>query len=488
MTRGKTTRNLFTPKLRGGVIGGTGYNFQDAYILTALPDWLAGGTFHSFVKEGFDDLDVRFGNGPDISTWHYQLKDHPVAVSEFRHVLPGFQAAARRPELNVERLILGCSGLAPKLASLWKMTKEFRGARLAHSDAALGATRNHLLAQIAKLKLTAWADLIIDQIVIDHENPWLSDTEPQALMQRFRGKFITLPLYHQEEPAVLDRLFTSLALRINKAIRRGLHRDEILDIIKEELAGASKGRATVVYLHGWIRQRYGIPADVEIDWTEHFDHTTLRVAPREIWQARLLPALHGLRQRFDGEDHRRLISLRARAPLSAGLAFGHTFAEAAGYSIIVEQPSPGAAGSIQYWRTDSPAVSLEPLERSEIENEAVSDEVVVAIGITDDPRPKVERYLVGAGLTVRASLYLYPPGGAGPTSVSDHTAAALGAALKREIRRFADRHAARVVHLFYYGPLGLAVLLGQKLNGLPDVQCYERDKADGYTPSCRLPA
>jgi hypothetical protein len=32
------------------------------------------------------------------------------------------------------------------------------------------------------------------------------------------------------------------------------------------------------------------------------------------------------------------------------------------------------------------------------------------------------------------------------------------------------------------------VLLGQKLNGLADIQCYERDKTNGYVPSCRLPA
>ncbi|MGH8703153.1 MAG: SAVED domain-containing protein [Burkholderiales bacterium] len=44
------------------------------------------------------------------------------------------------------------------------------------------------------------------------------------------------------------------------------------------------------------------------------------------------------------------------------------------------------------------------------------------------------------------------------------------------------------MHLFFFGPFGLAVLLGQKLNGLADIQCYERSKAPGYTPSCRLPA
>ena len=54
------------------------------------------------------------------------------------------------------------------------------------------------------------------------------------------------------------------------------------------------------------------------------------------------------------------------------------------------------------------------------------------------------------------------------------------------MRRFADRHEAGLIHFFFFGPLGLAVLLGQKFNGLPDIQCYERNKIDGYGPSCRL--
>jgi hypothetical protein len=72
--------------------------------------------------------------------------------------------------------------------------------------------------------------------------------------------------------------------------------------------------------------------------------------------------------------------------------------------------------------------------------------------------------------------------------VDAQTVGALAAAVKREIRRACNRYTPRVIHLFYFGPLGLAVLLGQKLNGLADIQCYERSKTSGYTPSCRLPA
>lgn len=470
------------------MIGGAGYNFQDAYIVTTLPAWLGDPAFRSFIKEGFEDVDVQFDDNRGTWTWHYQLKDHSVTAQEFREVLTGFSAVAGRTDLNATRFILGCTGLASNLASLSKLIQEFRGAGKTHSEAALLATRKDLQDVIVKLKLADWADFIIDRVEIDHENPGLSDTEPAVLMERFRGKFITVPLYHHEEPAVLDQLFMRLMVPINRAIRTGITREKILRLIEEELATATKGPATVVYLHGWARQRYDVPPDVEIDWTEHFDHSALRVAPPEVWSGELLPELRDLRERFDGEGHRRTIWLRARAPLSAGIAFGHSFTEATGYSITVQQPSPGAGGGIQYWGTDSASTGPERLEVHEVEGEVAGDEVAVGIGVTDDARPKVVRYLGRAGLKVRASLYLYPQGGPGPTSVSERNVGGVALALKREMRRFADRHGARLIHLFYFGPLGLAVLLGQKLNGLADVQCYERDKADGYTPSCRLPA
>jgi hypothetical protein len=83
-TRGNS---LFAPRQRGGVIGGLGYNFQDAYIITVLPQWLADPDFQSFIKEGFEDVDVVFAGESGTRVRHYQLKDHEVTLSEFREVL-----------------------------------------------------------------------------------------------------------------------------------------------------------------------------------------------------------------------------------------------------------------------------------------------------------------------------------------------------------------------------------------------------------------
>lgn len=486
--RNQRDGSLFAARQRGGVIGGAGYNFQDAYIVTQLPGWLAEPGFLSFIKEGFDDVDVIMADGTATQIRHYQLKDHEVSLAEFRGVLERFKVAAERPGLSATGFVLGCCGLDRRTAAMWRRIKEFRGARKSHSDAALGPTRRELVALFAKHKLSAFADLLVDKVEIDYENPGLRDTDPGLLMERFRGSFIRIPLYGNEGHEVLDRLFERLMVQVNRSIRVGISRAELEAMIKMELAASVKGRAVVVHLHGWARQAYDIPADEEIDWTQHFDHSTLRVPAPELWEKELLPRLNELRGRFDGSPDRRLIWLRARAPLSAGIALGHVFAEAAGYSIRVQQLSPGAPEATQYWETDARADAGYRIESHELDGDPAGEDVVVGIGVTDDPRPKIEHYVAEVDLKIRGAIYLQPSGGPSATSLDAETVGAFAAAVKREIRRVCNRYSPRVIHLFYLGPLGLAVLLGQKLNGLADVQCYERNKTTGYTPSCRLPA
>jgi hypothetical protein len=480
--------SLFSPKRRGGVIGGLGYTFQDAYIVTVLPQWLADPEFQSFLKEGFDDLDVVFANSGGSRVRHYQIKDHAVSLAELREIVENFAAAAGRPGVNATSFAIGCCGLAPKVRALWAKVKELRGARKTHSDAALKPTIAELLGQLKKLGLSSHANLLLDGVEIDHGTPGLRDADLRILKERFRGAFMTLPAYRGEEASVLDHLFERLLVRVTMAARSGITRGDIETMVRIELATAVKGPAVVVHLHGWARQAYDILADEEIDWTEHFDHATLRVPAPDVWAKELLPTLHEVRRRFDASPDRRMIWLRARAPLSAGFAFGHAFAEAAGYSIRIQQPSPGAAEAVQYWETNGQADPAYRIDTRNVGGVASCQDLVVGIGVTDDPRPKVEHYLAKTDLKICAAIYLQPLRGPSATSIDAQTVGAFASAVKREIRRACNRYSPRLIHIFYLGPLGLALLLGQKLNGLADIQCYERSKSTGYIPSCRLPA
>lgn len=442
--------------------------------------------FESFIKEGFDDVDVIFKNATGKWTWHYQLKDHLVNVTEFREVLERFSKLSQDTNLKPRRFILGCIGLAPSLVSLWRIVKEYRETKLIYSTKILGSTLIDLNEKVDKLNLSNWADLIVELLEIDVVDNTLSDTEMTFHMERFRAKFIGSPFYHQEDLGAVDRLFLQLAVRVNKGARVGFTREGITHLIEKEFASAVKGPAIVVYLHGWVRQNYEVEADIEVDWTDYFDRDTLRLPTAEIWTEKLLPELVNVRERLDDDGHRRNIWLRTRAPLSVGMMFGHVFAEAAGYSITIQQQSPGVDGGLQYWSTDS--IQQEALHLDIVELEGVSSgkDVVIGIGITDDVKPRVDQFLARTSLKGCATLYLHPSDGPGPLTVNENNVGALAISIKQHMRRFADQQRARIIHLFYFGPLGLSVLLGQKLNGLPDIQCYERDKLEGYVSSCLL--
>ena len=294
--------------------------------------------------------------------------------------------------------------------------------------------------------------------------------------------------YKGETAELIDKLFNALSVIVTKKTRVGITKIELEELIRSELVSVKKGPATVVYLHGWIQQEYSDPADSIIDWTRYFDHATLETPPHAIWQEELLPELVSLREKFDADGSKRNIWLRSKAPLSAGLAFGNVFSEALGYNIQIEQPSPGSLKPVQYWQTDTPDEKSIEIKNSITDGLPNSEDLVIGIGVTDDPKPKMEEFLQKSGLKFCAAAYLYPSSGPDDTVIDEQTSAGFARSIKKEIRKVCSQFNPKKIHLFYFGPLALAVLLGQKLNGLSDIQCYERSKEQAYVPSCLINA
>ena len=69
MSDEKPRATLSDKQARGGVIGGKGYGFQAAYIVSGIPLWLAGPDFVQFLQEGAGDVDVRFNRAGGEERW-----------------------------------------------------------------------------------------------------------------------------------------------------------------------------------------------------------------------------------------------------------------------------------------------------------------------------------------------------------------------------------------------------------------------------------
>jgi len=190
--------SLFNPKSRGGVIGGKGYNFQDSYIITQIPHWLKMPNFHSFIKEGIDDVDIVFKENNITIAWHYQLKNHQVNKKEFKEVVQNFWKISQRPGIKSEHYIIACCGLTEDISSLWNKVKEYRELIKIFDDSKLESTKADIVTGIKKLEILEYTDFIIEKLTVDEFNYKLSEDNIDHLRELFRGRIIELPLCKQE--------------------------------------------------------------------------------------------------------------------------------------------------------------------------------------------------------------------------------------------------------------------------------------------------
>jgi hypothetical protein len=259
-------------------------------------------------------------------------------------------------------------------------------------------------------------------------------------------------------------------------------RQTLLEIIDARRLRAEDQTAPAicVWLHGWDRQAYETPATVELDWTAHFDRDARRLPLPSDWDESLLPDLRQLRDDLRKRKDGRFIDLRARAPLTVMLAVGAIFPHVAGFSFRVEQPT---AGRIHYWRTEAePSQTRFEVRHSQGES---GPNVVVGLAVSGDGLSDIQGFREAYGFD--ALVYCEPSSGTGAASVaSEAELSALAASAKEVIRLARGRFSAHRIHLVYYGPLSLALAIGQHLNALGTIVTYERDSEGGYQPSVTL--
>ena len=75
--------SLFDRKYTGGLHGHRGYDFEDSYVLSQLPNWLTLADLVSFQQELLTDLELFFGSG---RRWFIQIKKHSLETKEFRKI------------------------------------------------------------------------------------------------------------------------------------------------------------------------------------------------------------------------------------------------------------------------------------------------------------------------------------------------------------------------------------------------------------------
>ena len=134
---------------------------------------------------------------------------------------------------------------------------------------------------------------------------------------------------------------------------------------------------------------------------------------------------------------------------------------------LVRRQGPGL------WRTDDAANGEAALNPDRVPI-GQGDDVVVVVGLTNDPSADVARFVRSIGLPVAEMLVLNPVGGSGYEVVTGGgNAVAWVVAVRDAVRAFLGEHPGARIHLFMACPGAVAMFLGHRWNRLATTTVYE---------------
>jgi hypothetical protein len=217
-----------------------------------------------------------------------------------------------------------------------------------------------------------------------------------------------------------------------------------------------------------------------LDWSTHFDRSARRVPAASVWETELVPQLNDLKTRIQAAGAVRTIRFRGKCALSTGVALGATFPTVGGWTFEILQPT-----SKDPWRSDAKPTANYAMQEEIIEGDANGPDLVLGLNIRGDGRDDVLRYIRTSGPIPSAYVFLAPPTQGAQSIRGPEDAVAMAIAVREHLGVLLKARNLRRTRLFVFGPLGLAVFLGQQLTSVGQVQLFEYQDP-GYVPSALL--
>jgi WD40 repeat protein len=228
---------------RGGVIGGKGYGFQAAYIVSRIPRWLADPDFTMFLQEGAGDVDVRFGREGGEERRYVQVKNYAVKPATAREVFTQFLDTDKGSPGTYTRFTLACPGLHDKLKPLRAAVEELRAAApffRPGQDLILDNTWADLEKLVKKLGLPLDAAFLVDKVHFDTDLAGLKDAT--SLRRLFTGSLVELERWTIVPPEAAARAYEKLALKCHQALRETYTRQQVEAMIQEAVEEVAPAR------------------------------------------------------------------------------------------------------------------------------------------------------------------------------------------------------------------------------------------------------
>ncbi len=471
----------------GGLHGERGYKFQDAYIVSKIPDWICDAYFIQILKEGSGDVDVAFKKDDQLFRIYTQIKDYLITPSEFKTILKEFKDKDTATPNTYQRFVLASTGLNDGVTKLKTALDRVRESKdyFTPQDKVTADTLASVTAITKELDVEGDESFILEKVYFDDAWPGLTNLE--QIIRLFCGGMQNVHSYQEKIKTfrhIFHPLYTYIVDSSGKTINRADLEAKMTEFVENYRLQMEEKGFTLRMYH-WEDAPYELKLEYDevLDWSKYFERKSRKIATPEVWQEELLPALSALQKRVRESGTVRLIKLEGSACLSAGVALGWAFPEVGEYVIEIQ---PRLGQKIEPWRTDTSVQKVFNLNVLDEEIYADGSGLAVKFNIVADVTTDLDKYISNSGSRFKASLQLTPEGGIGEI-ITRESAIGYARSAKRLIRETVAKYGVDKIHLFFAGPLGVAIFLGQLLNSMPEVQCHEQKQDGGYQLSCLIP-
>lgn len=473
--------SLLSSEAMGGITAAKGFDFQLRYTACNVPLWLLEAAFHQLLYEGSGDIDIRYTEEGKSTRIHIQVKDHDVQPAELKTVIQDFiQLDANSPD-TYQCFKLVCPSLSSTLRPVENALMRYRGAK-AFYDAKSGTselTKKDLDERLRKAGLGDHIDFICAKVFLDVGHGDMHHDE--RAVDQFIGRLLRHPSYEEKVRAMVLPAFAEVLREIGARKGSVIERAEIEKLLEAAVAsGIAAEKKITVWLQNWTNEMFDVPADYTLDWSARFDRPSRKVPSAEAWKTQLVPEMEELKRKISAERKERLIRFRGKCALSSGVALGATFPTVGGWAFEIPQPP-----AKEPWRSD--AVPTEPYDLTieELDGAASGQDIVLGLNIRGDGRQDVIKYVESTGTTPQKYVFISPQSQGAQSIRGAGDAVAFAQAVRENLGRILKKHDVRKTRLFFYGPLALAIFLGQQLTSVGEIQLFEYQDP-GYIPTATL--
>ena len=462
------TASLLEKESTGGAIARVGFEYQDAYVLERLPEWLAQGAFSHVVSEAIGDIEVCYFNPEGgILRVMYEAKNHTLTVTEFWAEIARFKTTHYTSPHEFPRFVLVCRGYNSNTNPLVTKIERLRGVGSSYE------TESPILA-VSRKELLEWTskngyEPELAEFALDHVEfiTYASESADQAFIGKLDEKLPELDLSGRQ------------AARLRDAYKVQIARSSSMPVYRKELEAAlcdlsdverQKWLNTPIRIHLVARA----VAYYELGLNVGPFNGDARASKSAADWFSLLVATERIAQFISESTLRRCIELDGKQRMSTAGVLGYAFSATRGFVLTIVH------NGTSYRTAIHERCAGIFFQEDVLPGEAETSEGIVCIGFPTS---------VGADISLgssEATAKLPRLSLESARTIANVEELNLAVAESKDaLVRFRSQNQISKLHVFMKAPSVFAIALGHRLNGVCGIQLH--DWVDGrYVPTALL--